>query len=119
METPSAPPEPPQPQNTATENERFQALADRIAVLERERSDDHVTKAGIPKPDNAACPNCEIGLLYATVWDEDSTHEKGQPIYAPLQLSGGTVAVVCLSCGHSESRAMDPREAPPNPLPGA
>ena len=74
---------------------------------------------GIQRPALDSCPKCTVGLLYVTKWDPDATHEIGQPIYFPQKLSGGSVARYCFNCGHAETVALNPTDAPPNPNPGA
>lgn len=71
------------------------------------------------RPDLQGCPKCGIGLLYPTTWDENALHEKDQPVYSPNMLSGGSVSVTCFNCGHGETHALNPTEAPVNPRSGA
>lgn len=61
------------------------------------------------------CPYCNIGVRYVASFDPDATHEIGQPIYFPNQLSGGHVGVVCMSCGKGETFPLNPQDGPPRP----
>lgn len=83
------------------------------------KTDEQVNRSGVEKPDQPQCPNCGVGVLYVITWDPNATHEIGQPIYAPAQLSGGSVTLSCFNCGFGETRPMNPQTAPPNPNPGA
>lgn len=95
------------------------ATKNKPAAASRAAAGKPVNKSGFPDPKLPACPNCKIGVLYVVAWDPDATHENGQPIYAPRELSGGAVVAGCLNCGHRESHPMDPQEAPVDPRSGA
>lgn len=78
-----------------------------------------VNISGFADPKLPPCPNCTVGVVYVVAWDPDAIHEKGQPIYHPAKISGGSVVTGCFNCGHRESHAMNPQDAPVDPRPGA
>lgn len=95
-----------------------QTEAAKPAYLEGEQPKMTIDEA-LATYDAKSCAVCNVGVVRVITFDPDAKHEVGQPIYFPAKLSGGSVGTICPNCGDGQTYALAPRDAPPNPNPGA